>query len=266
MSWKEAEEAFQKSDTVILPVGTLHGHGPTPISVDSSSVEEIAIAVGKKTGLVTLPLLPYGENEKQKFYPGSIAINAITLENVYIDIFKSLKRNGVKKIIVLNGHGGNREVLIRAGGKAREFGVIIAILEWWSLGRQLSPELYPEARGSFMTELAVAVAIGGKEIADIRPGKGYKGEWGEKYTMKKLFGEEIDPLGFHNFKYKEGQVIIPIEAWDLDLEGPPLLEKEILDELYIRGKKTIESVTNYIVDFANTFKKVDVSQALKSHD
>ncbi len=36
MSWKEAEEAFKRSDTAILPVGTFHGHGPTPISIDSS--------------------------------------------------------------------------------------------------------------------------------------------------------------------------------------------------------------------------------------
>jgi hypothetical protein len=266
MSWKEAEEAFQETDTVILPVGTLHGHGPTPISIDSSSVEKIALEVGEKTGIVTLPLIPYGENEKQKFYPGSIAINPTILEEFYFEVFKSLVRNGIKKVILFNGHGGNREVLIRAGGRARELGLIIAILEWWSLSRKLCPELYPEKKGSFMSELAVAVAIGGKEIADIRPGKGYKGEWGEKYTMKNLFGKEIAPQGFHNFEYKGGGVIIPIEAWDLDLEGPPILEKNILDDLKTRGEKTIDCVVNYSVDFVNTFKKIDVSQALNSHD
>ena len=44
----EAEEAFERSEIVRLPVGTLHGHGPTPISIDSSSVEKIAEEVGKK--------------------------------------------------------------------------------------------------------------------------------------------------------------------------------------------------------------------------
>jgi hypothetical protein len=261
----EAEEAFNKFDTVILPIGTLHGHGPTPISVDSSSVDRIADEVGKRTGLPTLPILPYGENEKQKFYPGSIAISPITLENFYLDIFKSLKRNGVRKVIVLNGHGGNRESLIRAGNAARNFGMIIAILEWWSLGRQLRPDLYPEVSGSFMTELAVAIAIGGKDIADLR-GTGYKGEWGEKYTMRKLFGDEIEALGFHNFEYKGGSFIIPIEAWDLDLEGPPVLGMEVVDKLYVRGQETIMCVVNYIVDFAEHFIKVDITDALKSHD
>lgn len=265
MSWMEAEEAFKRSDTVIFPVGTLHGHGPTPISIDSSSVERLADEVGKRTGLLTLPLLTYGENEKQKFYPGSISINPTTLENVYLDILKSLKRNGVRKVIILNGHGGNRESLIKAGGAARNFGMIVAILEWWSIARQIKPDLFPEANGSFMAELAVAITIGGKDIADLR-GTGYKGEWGEKYTMRKLFGDKIEPLGFHNFEYKGAKFLIPIEAWDLDLEGPPILGKEIVDKLYIRGQETIKSLVDWIVDFAENFVKVDITDALKSRD
>src|SRR3972149_2617974 len=102
MSWKDAEEACKMSDTVILPVGTLHGHGPTPVSVDSSSVERLAEEAGKRTGLVTLPILTYGENDKQKHYPGSIAITPETLKNFYIDIFRSLHRFGVRRVIVLN--------------------------------------------------------------------------------------------------------------------------------------------------------------------
>ena len=212
MSWKEAEEAFARSDTVILPVGTLHGHGPTPISIDSSSVEWLAEEVGRKTRLVTLPLLPYGENDKQKYYPGSITIGPETLERFYIDLFRSLSRNGVRKVLVLNGHGGRA---------AREFGMIIAIPEWWSLGRQLMPELFPE-KGAFMAELAVSLAIGGKEIADLRD-TGYKGEWGERYTMRNVFGDEILPLGFNSFEYKGGSITIPVQAWDIDVEGPPVL-------------------------------------------
>ncbi len=262
MSWKEAEEAFARSDTVILPVGTLHGHGPTPISIDSSSVEWLAEEVGRRTGLVTLPLLPYGENDKQKYYPGSITISPDTLERFYVDVFRSLSRNGVRRVIVLNGHGGNREVLIRAGRAAREFGMITAIPEWWSLGRQLMPELFPE-KGAFIAELAVSLAIGGKEIADLR-GTGYKGEWGEKYTMRNVFGDEILPLGFNSFEYKGGGITIPVQAWDIDIEGPPVLGREVVDELYERGQKILRGLVDYLVDFAEHFKGVDITDALKS--
>ena len=265
MSWMEAEEAFKRSDTVILPVGTLHGHGPTPISIDSSSVEWLAEEVGKRTGLVTLPLIPYGENDKQKYYPGSITIEPETLERFYIDVFRSLSRNGVKRVIALNGHGGGRETLIRAGRAARGFGVVVSIPEWWKLARELMPELHPE-KGAFMQELAVSLFIGGKEIADLRGGAGYKGEWGEKYTMRDMFGDEIKPLGFNSFEYKGGTIIIPVQAWDLDEEGPPILGYEVVDELYERGKKIMEGLVDYLVEIAGVFQKVDLSLALKSID
>jgi creatinine amidohydrolase/Fe(II)-dependent formamide hydrolase-like protein len=251
MSWKEAEEAFKTSDTAILPVGTLHGHGPTPISIDSSSVERLADELGTRTGLVTLPILTYGENDKQKYYPGSISIGQDTLRHFYIDIFRSLKRNGVRRVIVLNGHGGNRETLISASRVAREFGMIIAIPEWWSLVRDLMPEMQPE-KGVFMTELAVALFIGGKDIADFRE-TGYKGEWGDKYTMRNLLGDNIMPLGFNNFEYKNGRITIPVQAWDLDIEGPPYIGEEVVDGLYERGKIILERLVDYLVDFAQEF-------------
>ena len=262
MSWKEAEEAFKRSDTAILPVGTIHGHGPTPISIDSSSVEWLADELGKRTGLVTLPILAYGENDKQKYYPGSISIGQDTLKHFYIDIFRSLNRNGVRRVIVLNGHGGNRETIIGACRAVREFGMIIAIPEWWSLVKELMSEIQPE-KGAFKTELAAALFIGGKDIADFRE-TGYKGEWGDKYTMKNLLGENILPLGFNNFEYKGGRITIPVQAWDLDVEGPPYMSKQDVDELYTRGKMALEGIVDYLVDFAEEFQSIDITDALKS--
>jgi creatinine amidohydrolase/Fe(II)-dependent formamide hydrolase-like protein len=264
MSWMEAEEAFKKCDTAIIPVGTFHGHGPTPISIDSSSVAWLADKVGERTGVITLPLIPFGENDKQKFYPGSITITPEILERFYIDIFRSLNRFGVRRVIVLNGHGGNRETLIRAGRAARDFGVVVAIPEWWSIAKEIMPELHPE-KGSYIQELAVSLFLGGKEIADLR-GTGYKGEWGEKYTMRAIFGEELDPLTFNKFDFKGGTITIPVQAWDIDEEGPPILGKEVVDELYQRGKKIMDGMVDYLVDFAQTFQKVDISISLKSID
>lgn len=264
MSWMEAEEAFKANDTVILPVGTIHGHGPTPVSIDSSSVEWLAEEVGKRTSLVTLPLLPYGENDKQMYYPGSISISPDTLENFYVDIFRSLMRNGVKRVILLNGHGGNRETIIRASRTARDFGMIVAVPEWWSLVKDLMPELQPE-KGAFITELAVSIYIGGKDIPDFRD-SGYMGEWGDKYTMRELLGDSILPLGFNNFEYKGGRITIPVQAWDLDIEGPPYLGAEVVDELYERGRKVLEGLVEYLVDFTEEFKRVDITDALKSKD
>jgi creatinine amidohydrolase len=259
----EAREAFKRSDTAIVPVGTLHGHGPSPLSIDASSVEKLADEVGKRTGILTLPLLPYGEDDKMRDYPGSIAINQNVLEGVYTDICRSLHKNGVRKVIFLNGHGGNREALIRASRNIRELGMLVAILEWWSIGRKLMPDLFPEPKGSYMSELAVAIAVGGKEIADLRGG-GYKGEWGSDPTLRKIFGDKIKPLGFNDFEYEGAQVIIPIDAWDIDTESPPEVDKNALDKLRRRGEETIERLAEYMSRFAKDFQKIDVSSALSS--
>lgn len=259
MSWMEAEEAFGRSDTVLVPVGTLHAHGPTPIGIDASSVERLADLVGEKTGLPTLPLLPYGENDKMKEYPGSIAISQHVIEAFYTDICRSLHRNGIRKVIFLNGHGGNREPLVRAGRNVRDLGMLTAILEWWTIGKKLTPELFPE--GTHIWELAVAIAIGGADIADIRGG-GYKGEWGSEPPLRKLFGQKIKPLGFNAFEYEGAQVLIPVDAWDIDIASPPDIEKSALEALRRRGEQSIERLVDYMAEFAREFQRVDISKAL----
>jgi hypothetical protein len=274
MSWKEAEEAFKRSDTVIMPVGTFHGHGPTPISIDTSSVEYLADEMGKRTGLVTLPVVPFGENEKQKHYPGSIAINEEVFEQYCFEIYKSLRRNGARKVLVLNGHGGNHESLIRAGRKAREFGMVTAIVEWYATARttfekefsDILPKAVPGGGRSYIAELGVALVLGGKDIADLRGAPGYKGEWGSPYTVRQIFGQRLKTLSFNDFEFQGGPVIIPMEAWDIDLEGPPIMGKEVVDNLYERSKVLLERLVDYLVALAAEFEKVNVTEALKSKD
>jgi creatinine amidohydrolase len=261
MSWREAEEAFKKSDTVILPTGTLHAHGPSPISIDSSSPEKLADEVGKRTGLIVLPLVPYGEDEKMKLYPGTISISPNVLQGYYLDICRSLHRNGIRKVLVLNGHGGNREILMSVGRNIREHGMLMAIVDWYNVGTKTMPDLFPRPH-VFIEELAVAIAIGGKDVVDI--GKvGYRGEWGWK-EFRKIFGDKIEPRGFDNFEYKGGPVIIPVDAWDVDLDTPPEIREDELDKLEKQGQEILKRCTDYIVDFAKDFEKIDVERSLGS--
>ena len=262
----EAKESFRRSDTAIVPTGTLHAHGPTPISVDASIAERLADEVGKRTGFVTLPVVAYGEDEKMALYPGTIAISPDTMEKVYIDICRSLHRNGIRKVIFINGHGGNREVLVRAGRNAREFGVLTAIVEWWTVTKNLWPELCPPSRYDSITELAIAVAVYGKDLIDLRGG-GYKGEWGEDPSyFEKIFGDKIQPRGFNNFTYKGGAITIPVDAWEIDVNSPPDVSTSELENLNKRGQELIRRVADYLAEFAKDFERIDVSNIPKSSD
>ncbi|HKX18848.1 MAG TPA: creatininase family protein [bacterium] len=260
MSWVEAQEAFRRSDTVIFPVGTLHGHGPSPIGIDAISVDAIADRVGKQTGLMILPTQVYGEDDKMRDYPGSLTVGQSTMEALCTDIFRSLHHNGVRKVIALNGHGGNREPLVRAGRNVRELDMLVPIVEWWNITKRLQPELCTD--GTHIVELAVALAAGGTEIADIRTG-GYKGEWGTQPPLRKLFGEAIKPLGFNNFEFGGAPLIIPVDAWDIDIASPPEVNKSDLEALRRRGEQIIDRAVEYVIAFANEIQKLDVAKALK---
>jgi len=253
MSWKEAEEAFKRSDTVIVPTGTLHAHGPTPIGIDATAPERLAEEVGKRTGMLILPVVAYGEDDKMANYPGSIGISPNVLELYYTDILTNLRKNGVRKVVFINGHGGNRESLTRAGRNARKLGMLVAILEWWTTANDLG--LYPKDT-DYLQEMSIGVAIHGKENADLREVT-HKGEWGTNPT-KKILGEQITPVIFTNFKFRGGTVTIPVDAWEIDLSTPPYVKEDELPKLEAAGNKLIGQFADYYAEFAKEFEKVDV--------
>jgi creatinine amidohydrolase len=259
MSWKEAEDAFKRSDTVIVPTGTLHAHGPTPIGIDTTAAEYLANEVGKRTGLLTLPVVTYGEDDKMADYPGSIGISPQTLEFYYADILSSLSKNGVRKVVFVNGHGGNLEALQRAGRKARKLGMLVAILEWWKIGEKSMPELYADKTVAIQ-EMAIALAIHGGDNWDLRE-EVHKGEWGDNPT-RKIFGREINPIMFSEFEYRKGKVVIPMDAWDIDIATPPYMQKNELSSLESNGKEMISKMADYMADFAKEFEKIDVNRFL----
>jgi creatinine amidohydrolase len=260
MSWREAEEAFKRSDTVIFPTGTLHAHGPSPIGIDTTAPERLADEVGKRTGLLTLPVVTYGEDDKMMRYPGSMAIDPHTLELYYTDIFRSLRRNGIRKVVVINGHGGNMNALVRAGRSAREFGVLIAITEWWTTGVKAMPDIFT-AKTIWLDEFAIALSIHGTEGADIGRGA-YSGEWGDNPT-RKVYGEKIKAVAFNDAVFKEGPITIPIDAWDIDIPSPPEVKKSDLPALAKKGEKMIAAMADYLAEFAKEFEKVDVDRVFR---
>jgi creatinine amidohydrolase len=255
MSWLEAKEAFDRSDTVIVPTGTLHAHGPTPIGIDATAADRLADEVGKRTGLLTLPVVAYGEDDKMANYPGSIGISPNVLELYYTDICTNLRKNGARKVIFVNGHGGNREALVRAGRSVRKLGMLVAILEWWSIGAELG---FFRQNNDFLEEMAIALAIHGKENADLREAA-HKGEWGSNPT-KKIFGDQIAPIIFSNFKFHGANLTIPVDSWDIDLASPPYVQPGELPVLEGRGKELISKLADYFADFAKEFEKIDAEK------
>ncbi|MDI6839771.1 MAG: creatininase family protein [bacterium] len=132
MTWKEAQKKFKETDIAILPVGSLEQHGPhLPLSTDAfdacwlskKAVERIA---GSKP--IILPPINYGISYHHMAFTGTISISPETLISIVYDIGVSLVTHGIKKLLIINGHGGNTPALECAAQKLNyEKGLMVFI-------------------------------------------------------------------------------------------------------------------------------------------
>jgi creatinine amidohydrolase len=77
----------------------------------------IAEGAAEEVGVLLLPPIWYGYTYVLDKFPGTISISQETLYRLYKDVFLEAARNGVKYLVVVNGHGGNVDLLSRSGGR-----------------------------------------------------------------------------------------------------------------------------------------------------
>jgi len=97
----------EKKPTIIIPVGSLEQHGAhLPITTDSDIVTSIASRLAKKCGFIVFPTISYGvSQEHDPFF--NVSFEGNTLWNIIGDIDRSVVKNKLKSVIILNGHHGN---------------------------------------------------------------------------------------------------------------------------------------------------------------
>lgn len=133
MSWLDAEERFKKTQLAIVPTGAVEQHGlHLGIGTDWVLAWEIARRVGEKTDALVLPIMPYGVSGHHSDFPGVMTLKAETFKEVVYEILACLNRYGVRRVVFINGHGGNLGALSEAAKKAREeLGMLCSICMWW---------------------------------------------------------------------------------------------------------------------------------------
>lgn len=125
---------LQKSDLVIIPVGMVEAHGHhLPLGTDIFSPRLFCSMIEKRIGdkVWIAPEIPYGQSFDLSFYPGTFSVPSEILAEYAYHIGKSMFANGLKKLIFLNGHGGNTTALNLAGQKLVELGMDVMISNWW---------------------------------------------------------------------------------------------------------------------------------------
>ena len=101
----------KKKQIAIIPVGSIEQHGPhLPISTDSDIVTEIAFRLSEKINGLLLPTISYGiSSEHFPFF--NLSVKKSTLSKILEDVCESLIKNGISRILIINGHYGNLDSL-----------------------------------------------------------------------------------------------------------------------------------------------------------
>jgi creatinine amidohydrolase/Fe(II)-dependent formamide hydrolase-like protein/7-cyano-7-deazaguanine synthase in queuosine biosynthesis len=111
LTWPEAQARFKEVDIALLPVGSIEQHGPhLPLDTDAFDANhlarEVAAACSDPKPLV-LPQVSFGVSYHHGDFSGTINISPNTLSQLVYDIGMSAAHNGITKLVIINGHGGN---------------------------------------------------------------------------------------------------------------------------------------------------------------
>ena len=149
MTYEEAREYFSSNDTVILPIGSVEQHGPAnPLGTDTLIAEALAREASRRSGVASLPAIPIGVSFHHMGFHGTITVSERALEEYLFCTLRSLVRWGVKRVVVVNGHGGNLPTLQILARRARdELGVGVFIYQWWTSSTKVVKELFSEEEG-----------------------------------------------------------------------------------------------------------------------
>src|ERR1041384_2664238 len=133
MNWMMVEEYLERDDRAVLSLGCTEQHAYLSLSTDSILAERLAVEAAEPLGVPVFPVLAYGITPYFRAFPGTITLRVETYMSTLRDILNAMAEQGFKRILIVNGHGGN----VPAQGLVGEWmadhpGVQIKFHNWWN--------------------------------------------------------------------------------------------------------------------------------------
>lgn len=159
-NWMQVEALLAGGeDRAVLPLGSIEQHAYLSLAVDALLAEKVAADAAAPLGVPVFPAQAYGFTPTYMAYPGTLTLRLETLVAVVGDLVESLHRHGFRRVVIVNGHGGNNgvaSVLQELG--ARLAGLQLRWHNWWAAPRTMAfvREQDPQAsHASWMENFAV---------------------------------------------------------------------------------------------------------------
>jgi creatinine amidohydrolase len=163
LTWLDAQAAIAQADLAVVAVGSCEQHGPH-LTLDTDSVIAQAFAQRLAADLdsraLLCPPLLYGLSEHHMGFPGTLTLRAETLLGFLSDLVESLTRWGLRRLLVVNGHGGNIDAIrLAARATRRDHGALVAGLMWAQLAADEIAQRVTSERYGHACEVETSVAM-----------------------------------------------------------------------------------------------------------
>jgi len=161
LNWMEFKRIVPKeTDVVFLPVGTIEAHGVTGLGTDNQIPSSIAERIAEPVNALIAPAVNYGITKSLLPYPGSVTVNPDTFEQYVFEVAASLADAGFRRIVILNGHGGNTETLKNVSARLyRDKQVYSMVIDWWTLCAEEIKQVYGHVGGHAGTDETALVQV-----------------------------------------------------------------------------------------------------------
>jgi creatinine amidohydrolase len=132
LNWMDVEEYIKHDDRLILVTGATEQHGYLSLLTDIKIPMALADSASQQTDVLVAPPLNFGVSPYFLAYPGTLSLRVTTFLSVLEDVVRSAYGVGLRRILVLNGHGGNSSARTFMGEIAASMpGIQLRWYDWW---------------------------------------------------------------------------------------------------------------------------------------
>lgn len=249
MTTAQAEGFFRGDITAIMPVGSTEQHGPqcalgTDFLVPRHIAERLDEMPGMAERIIVLPTVPFGVCDYHMSFPGTINIGYDGLYMILSRAARAMMSHGVKRFLVLNGHGGNTPAIDQTALDVYRAGGLMASLDWWSVVGQIDSRFANGGHGDVL-ETSAMMAVDERAVdlslcKDMCPGRPTN---------------EISAKYIQVAEFRGGSVRLPRDTKEMAPSGwfgpgdPRGATKE-------HGAEMLKVITQYTRDFIMEFAKI----------
>ncbi len=231
-TFREIEQA--RPEIAVLAVGAIEQHSThLPVGTDFLMGGVIARQVAEALGAYLLPTLPFSNSQEHQDFMGTLWLQPATLAQIVKDLCAALKSHGIRKVVVLDAHGGNwilKPTVREINLNDRSMAVILA-----GPG-QITAQLH-----GAKVEIHCTDAETGRMMAEF------------PHLVKGSAADFHPEVGREFLDYVGMRAVSPTGVWGTPSRATPEL-----------GRKAIDDMTRRIVDYArDAFRRIDEMKSKK---